>query len=127
MAYVLGSKKSKTLDWLPLQNIKVSDSLTNCEFDYVKESEHETIQHLLNDEIEAGNTYPQENQLSLAEFKQYFLAADAFVLRHQGKIVGTFYVKPNFPGRSDHICNAGFIVSKDHRGHGECREIDDSI
>lgn len=46
---------------------------------------------------------------------------------------GTFYIKPNFPGRCSHvsylsnllsefdihwICNGGFIVNKDHRGKG---------
>ncbi|KAE8250628.1 hypothetical protein A4X13_0g4540 [Tilletia indica] len=29
---------------------------------------------------------------------------------------GFYYVKPNYPGRSSHICNAGFVVSHSHRG-----------
>lgn len=33
-------------------------------------------------------------------------------------VMGTFYVKPNYPGRSSHICNAGFLVSPSHRGVG---------
>ncbi|WFD44565.1 hypothetical protein MPSI1_003233 [Malassezia psittaci] len=31
---------------------------------------------------------------------------------------GFYYVKPNYPGRSSHICNAGFIVPKQSRGLG---------
>jgi len=29
-----------------------------------------------------------------------------------------YYVKPNYPGRSSHCCNAGFVVSPAHRGSG---------
>ena len=32
--------------------------------------------------------------------------------------MGAFYIKPNFPGRCSHICNAGFIVRKEDRGCG---------
>ena len=28
------------------------------------------------------------------------------------KVIGCFYVKPNFPGRCDHFCNGGFITDK---------------
>ncbi|KAF5322258.1 hypothetical protein D9619_001692 [Psilocybe cf. subviscida] len=33
-------------------------------------------------------------------------------------IAGYFYVKPNYPGRSSHICNAGFVVPPRQRGYG---------
>ncbi|TFL07141.1 hypothetical protein BDV98DRAFT_557331 [Pterulicium gracile] len=33
-------------------------------------------------------------------------------------IVGFYYVKPNYPGRSSHICNGGFVVPTIHRGKG---------
>jgi len=35
-------------------------------------------------------------------------------------IVGFYYIKPNYPGRSSHICNAGFIVPRNHwnKGYG---------
>jgi len=33
-------------------------------------------------------------------------------------LVGFYYVKPNYPGRSSHICNAGFIVPPAHREFG---------
>ncbi|GAA5980134.1 hypothetical protein JCM10908_001546 [Rhodotorula pacifica] len=31
-------------------------------------------------------------------------------------VLGMFYVKPNYPGRSSHLCNAGFVVPTVHRG-----------
>ncbi|KAF9243148.1 hypothetical protein BU15DRAFT_86550 [Melanogaster broomeanus] len=33
-------------------------------------------------------------------------------------VAGFYYVKPNYPGRSSHICNAGFIVPPSQRGGG---------
>ncbi|OSD00200.1 hypothetical protein PYCCODRAFT_1371683 [Trametes coccinea BRFM310] len=33
-------------------------------------------------------------------------------------IAGCYYVKPNYPGRSSHICNAGFLVPSVQRGRG---------
>lgn len=34
------------------------------------------------------------------------------------RCLGTFYVKPNYPGRSSHICNGGFIVTDAARNRG---------
>ncbi|KAH8115313.1 hypothetical protein DFH11DRAFT_99575 [Phellopilus nigrolimitatus] len=33
-------------------------------------------------------------------------------------VAGFYYIKPNYPGRSSHICNAGFVVPFASRGHG---------
>ena len=32
--------------------------------------------------------------------------------------LGSFYVKPNYPGRSSHVCNAGFLVTAARRNAG---------
>lgn len=32
--------------------------------------------------------------------------------------LGTFYIKPNYPGRSSHVCNGGFIVTDAARNKG---------
>ncbi|KAF9039421.1 acyl-CoA N-acyltransferase [Hymenopellis radicata] len=33
-------------------------------------------------------------------------------------VMGYYYIKPNYPGRSSHICNAGFVVPPAQRGRG---------
>ncbi|KAG9312121.1 hypothetical protein JVU11DRAFT_7409 [Chiua virens] len=38
-------------------------------------------------------------------------------------VVGFYYVKPNYPGRSSHICNAGFVVPPSHRAGGYGRVL----
>ncbi|GAA5808019.1 hypothetical protein MFLAVUS_001401 [Mucor flavus] len=83
-----------------------------------------------NAEIEGGSTYPQENLLDKQQFRDYFLGSDAFVMSKESiidpnttydwndKIIGMFYIKPNYPGRCSHICNGGFFVMENYRGLG---------
>lgn len=37
--------------------------------------------------------------------------------------LGSFYVKPNYPGRSSHVCNAGFLVAPASRNRGVGKEM----
>ena len=32
--------------------------------------------------------------------------------------LGSFYIKPNYPGRSSHVCNGGFLVTDAARNRG---------
>jgi ribosomal protein S18 acetylase RimI-like enzyme len=96
------------------------------ELDYMHSQEEEVVRALLNSVILEGKTYPQKQPLSPAEFSAYWLSKDAFVVRSSAieatnkpkEIFGAFYLKPNFPGRCSHICNAGFIVQPGLRGQG---------
>ncbi|KAL7749711.1 hypothetical protein RI367_004939 [Sorochytrium milnesiophthora] len=96
------------------------------------------LRKLLNSEIRQGNTYPQEQELDDSAFAAYFFSSNAFVAvvdcDLQGNatsqllalsasaaervVAGMFYIKPNYPGRSSHICNGGFVTSSAHRGLG---------
>src|SRR4051794_1745084 len=44
--------------------------------------------------------------------------AACYVAEENGTVVGTYYVRPNQPGRGDHIANAGYIVASEARGRG---------
>ncbi|KAL2003699.1 hypothetical protein VTN02DRAFT_2730 [Thermoascus thermophilus] len=88
-------------------------------------------------EIERGCTYPLEEALSEEAFAEYWFGTFAVVaiagdgnagdlLAEEGGgerdweklCLGTFYVKPNYPGRCSHICNAGFLTCASARGQG---------
>ncbi|KAJ5928854.1 hypothetical protein N7466_007810 [Penicillium verhagenii] len=88
-------------------------------------------------EIERGTTYPMEQALGLQQFAEYWFGTFAVVailddedsaanpaggLREgrdwEKACLGTFYIKPNYPGRCSHICNAGFITTNLARGKG---------
>lgn len=96
------------------------------------------LSKIFNAEIEAGDTYPMLTGMPLESFSSYWLQNFAAIMvlgdfsstfyseftsamesANVDQIcLGTFYVKPNYPGRSSHICNAGFLVSPSHRGIG---------
>ncbi|PWZ03039.1 hypothetical protein BCV70DRAFT_10140 [Testicularia cyperi] len=39
-------------------------------------------------------------------------------LDYSTAVAGFYYIKPNYPGRSSHLCNAGFVVPPTSRGLG---------
>lgn len=44
--------------------------------------------------------------------------AHALVADRAGTVVGTYYVRPNQPGRGAHVANAGYMIASDARGQG---------
>ncbi|MGV0024584.1 N-acetyltransferase family protein [Phormidesmis priestleyi] len=105
------------------------------QLDQMQEAEGETVRSLFNAVVVEGQTYPQKHPLSEAEFAAYWLVGDAFVVRSsppfsladQTKILAAFFIKPNFPGRCAHICNAGFIVQPEMRGLGIGRLMGEAL
>lgn len=75
---------------------------------------------LLNRELAGGMSYPQFGPLDEDAFSAYYLSHDALCMRRRADkfFMGSVYIKPNFPGRSGHICNGGFIVHESVRGIG---------
>lgn len=90
---------------------------------------------LFNEIIDEGTTYVQENRVNMDEFTQYYfphfvavmlkghidpndrLNTDlAIEVGGSNEFLGCFYIKPNYIGRSSHICNAGFLVTFNNRG-----------
>ncbi|KAH3263107.1 hypothetical protein KXW23_006557 [Aspergillus fumigatus] len=81
-------------------------------------------------EIEAGCTYPMEEPMGEAKFAEYWFGTFAVVALtgdeeeiREGRdwkkeCLGTFYIKPNYPGRCSHVCNAGFLTTAAARGRG---------
>ncbi|MEL6383875.1 MAG: GNAT family N-acetyltransferase [Cyanobacteria bacterium J06626_18] len=107
------------------------------ELDEMSSSESEAVRAMFNAVILEGDSYPQSTPLTPEEFANYWLQGDAFVVRahreieavstSQPAIVGAFYIKPNFPGRCSHICNAGFIVAPEVRGQGLGRMMGEAM
>ncbi len=92
-------------------------------------------------EIEGGDTYPMIEPMPFEKFVSYwFQNFGAIMLLGsidgpeevvEGKdwakeCLGSFYIKPNYPGRSSHICNAGFLVTDASRNRGVGRLMGES-
>ncbi|MCJ1311443.1 hypothetical protein MMC25_005114 [Agyrium rufum] len=91
----------------------------------------------LNAEIEKGDTYPMISPLPLATFGPYWFqnfgaimilgevnsVEEVHAMEQHGNdwtsnCLGSFYIKPNYPGRSSHVCNGGFLVTDAARNKG---------
>lgn len=93
----------------------------------------------LSAEIEAGDTYPMLDALPLEAFGPYWFGVfGAVMLEGEYKssedvrdldadwskaCLGSFYTKPNYPGRSSHVCNAGFLVTSAARNKGVGKQL----
>lgn len=90
-----------------------------------------------NMEVERGDTLPFFDALHVDAFQNYWFGAfagvmvlgDAAVLdgpkQWEKECLGTFFVKPNYPGRASHISTAGFLVNAGIRGKGIGRTLTD--
>lgn len=92
-------------------------------------------------EVELGDTYPMIDTMPQEKFASYWFqnfgavmllgsleSADEVV---EGKdwtkeCLGSYYIKPNYPGRSSHVCNAGFLVTDAARNRGVGRLLGES-
>ncbi|KAI1441367.1 hypothetical protein F5Y02DRAFT_399951 [Annulohypoxylon stygium] len=92
-------------------------------------------------EIEGGDTYPMIEPMPLEKFSAYWFqnfagimllgqiesAADVVEGKDWSReCLGSFYIKPNYPGRSSHVCNGGFLVTEATRNRGVGRLMGES-
>ena len=88
-------------------------------------ADEERIWALLQPVFSAGDTYAVDPLIDRDAAIAYWMEADkiAFILRVEGQVVGTYYIRPNQPGGGAHICNCGFITAPSARGKGVARRM----
>lgn len=69
----------------------------------------------------AGETYAVDRDISEAQARRLWVEAPraTYVAKDaDGRVLGTYYVKPNQAGPGSHVCNCGYIVAEAARGRG---------
>lgn len=113
-----GDGYARLLPYIPLNATLTDGSFVVIDFLRTSKDE-EVVKELLNDRIEEGESWPFSERLGDREFRNYFFAHTALVARlKDGRVIGAFYCKPNFPGRCSHYCNGGFLTHPDWRRRG---------
>lgn len=83
--------------------------------------DHDDLYARFGEIVAAGEGYPQApGPLAVKEFDEYWLAGKSLVAvaRCEAALAGSYYLKPNFPGRAAHIANGGYFVVREMRGQG---------
>lgn len=118
--------------------LKDGTKITILPFNSVNETPNNVINEifkLFNEIIDQGTTYVQEDNVNMEEFLNYYFPHFVGVMfkgiikeddrlnknlkigiNEDNEFLGCFYIKPNYIGRSKHICNAGFLVKFNQRG-----------
>lgn len=90
-----------------------------------------------NMEIDRGDTNAFFDTLNIDQFQNYWFGAFTAVMvlgdsptlegsrQWEKECLGTFFIKPNYPGRCSHICTANFLVNAGIRGKGIGRTLTD--
>jgi L-amino acid N-acyltransferase YncA len=84
------------------------------------EAEHDAIWKIFHDVVAPGDTYAFDPGMSREEALAYWFAhgTHAYVAESDGRIVGTYILRPNQAGPGSHVANAAFMVSPGARGLG---------
>ena len=75
--------------------------------------------------IREGETYTLDRDMSRESALQYWMGRDkaCFVAELEGEIVGTYHLRRNQAGGGAHVCNCGYMVAPEARGHGVARAM----
>lgn len=71
--------------------------------------------------LRAGETYPLSPDITESEAYHAWItvpAATFVAVGDAGRILGSYYIKPNQPALGAHVCNCGYVVAEESRGKG---------
>jgi len=84
------------------------------------QKDEEALYEIFREVVDSGSQFPYECS-SIEEFhRQFFTPQGHVYVCHSldGKVIGGFYLRANFSGRSSHIANAAYMICKAYRGKG---------
>jgi ribosomal protein S18 acetylase RimI-like enzyme len=91
-----------------------------CTLKMFTQEDEKCLYDIFRDVVDSGSQFPYECS-STQEFHRQFLHPQSRVYvchSSSGEVIGGFYIRSNFPGRSAHIANAAYMVRSTHRGQG---------
>src|SRR5438093_10486517 len=89
------------------------------------ESDHDAVWNIFQEIVAAGDTYAFDPKMSRQEALAYWFRADThtYVAEKDGRVVGTYILRPNQAGGGSHVADAAFMVAPDAQGSGVGREM----
>jgi L-amino acid N-acyltransferase YncA len=93
-------------------------------------ADHRAIWEILEPMIRAGETYPLPRDMDRHDALDYWFAPGhaAFVAEEDGRVLGTYYLRPNQQGGGAHVANCGYVTARAAEGRGVGRAMcEDSL
>jgi L-amino acid N-acyltransferase YncA len=84
-----------------------------------REGDLDALLAIMNDVIASGDAFVYDEPLDREGMRRWIgMYPDAFVAQSDGRVVGGYFLRPNFPARGSHVCNAAYMVAESARGLG---------
>ena len=89
------------------------------------DSDRDAIWKIFHEVVAAGDTYAFDPAMSREEALAYWFQADThtYVADNEGRVVGTYILRPNQLGPGSHVANAAFMVGPDSQALGVGRRM----
>jgi L-amino acid N-acyltransferase YncA len=85
-----------------------------------EESDFDAIWRIFHEVVRRGDTYTFDPETTKEQARSIWMSGGhaTYVACADGRVVGTYILKPNQPGLGSHVANAGYMVGVDGRGRG---------
>jgi ribosomal protein S18 acetylase RimI-like enzyme len=85
-----------------------------------EKSDIDDIWAILHEIVSKGDTYAFPPETSGEEALEIWMERPnaTYVAELDGRVFGTYFIKPNQPGLGAHVCNCGYMVTEAARGQG---------
>ncbi|WP_456461330.1 N-acetyltransferase family protein [Reichenbachiella sp.] len=82
--------------------------------------DYDAVWNIFSAVIRTGDTYVFDPETPVEDLQKHWFAnyMDTFVVEDEGKVLGTYIVKPNQPDLGSHIANASYMIHPDAQGKG---------
>lgn len=82
--------------------------------------DYDAVWNIFSAVIRTGDTYVFDPETPVEDLQKHWFAnyMDTFVVEDEGRVLGTYIVKPNQPDLGSHIANASYMIHPDAQGKG---------
>jgi L-amino acid N-acyltransferase YncA len=88
-------------------------------------ADRDAVWSIFHEIVAAGDTYALDPEISREDALAYWFRADThtYVAEKDGRVVGTYILKPNQLGPGSHVANGAFMVAPNAQGSGVGRSM----
>lgn len=113
-----GADTSKKIESL----VEISERLNQLGYtlDLFDQKDEEALYDIFREVVNSGSQFPYECSSTKEFHRQFFTPQGQVYVCHSvdGEVIGGFYLRANYSGRSRHIANAAYMIRDTYRGKG---------